>query len=88
METAGAERTFWSVVESRRTVRFYTDEAVSDETLDRLLRAAVMAPSAHNAQPSRFVVLRGGEPRERLTGAMARQWEAEMRRRGSGGIRR
>lgn len=43
---------------SRRSIRKYTDQAVDDETVERLLRAAMAAPSASNQQPWHFVVLR------------------------------
>lgn len=41
----------------RRSVRSYTDEPVSRGQIIELLRAAMNAPSAVNAQPWRFVVL-------------------------------
>jgi len=43
---------------SRRSVRSYTDEPVSDEAVELLLRAAMNAPSARNQQPWEFVVIR------------------------------
>jgi nitroreductase len=43
---------------SRRSIRKYEDEPVSDEHLHRLLRAAMAAPSAGNQQPWHFVVVR------------------------------
>jgi nitroreductase len=43
---------------SRRSIRRYTDQPVDDETVERLLRAAMAAPSAGNQQPWRFVVIR------------------------------
>ena len=46
---------------SRRSVRTYTDDAVTDEQLERLLRAAMAAPSAGNQQPWQFVVVRDRE---------------------------
>ncbi|WP_390890394.1 nitroreductase family protein [Geoalkalibacter halelectricus] len=41
----------------RRSIRKYTPELVSDEDIEELLRAAMAAPSAGNAQPWHFVVL-------------------------------
>ncbi len=43
---------------TRRSVRAYTPEPVSDETLTALLALAGRAPSAFNLQPWRFVVVR------------------------------
>ena len=42
----------------RRSIRKYTAEPVSDEHVERLLRAAMAAPSAGNQQPWQFVVIR------------------------------
>ncbi|KIH76496.1 Nitroreductase [Geoalkalibacter ferrihydriticus] len=41
----------------RRSIRKYTPELVSDEDMEELLRAAMAAPSAGNAQPWYFVIL-------------------------------
>ncbi len=45
-------------IRERRSVRRYTTEPVDDATLDLLLEAAIWAPSAVNAQPWRFGVIR------------------------------
>lgn len=46
---------------ARRSIRKFTDEAVSDKQIETLLKAAMAAPSATNAQPWRFVVTRDPE---------------------------
>jgi nitroreductase len=51
---------------TRRSVRQYTDEDVTAEQLETLLRAAMAAPSAGNQQPWRFVVVRDAEVRAKL----------------------
>ncbi len=43
---------------SRRSIRKYTAEPVSDELVKQLLEAAMAAPSAGNQQPWQFVVIR------------------------------
>lgn len=43
---------------TRRSIRKYTDQPVSDELMETLLRAAMAAPSAGNQQPWHFVVIR------------------------------
>ena len=48
----------FEAMETRRSIRKFTDEAVSDEAVERMLAAAMMAPSAGNAQPWQFVVVR------------------------------
>ena len=43
---------------TRRSIRKYSDKPVSDETVTKLLEAAMAAPSAHNRQPWHFIVIR------------------------------
>ncbi len=46
-------------IRHRRSVRHFTEQPVSDEDLYTILDAANQAPSAHNQQAWRFIVLRG-----------------------------
>jgi nitroreductase len=46
-------------IKARRSIRTFTKEDVSDEHIAVLLHAANQAPSAHNQQAWRFIVLRG-----------------------------
>jgi nitroreductase len=43
---------------TRRSIRSYTDQPVTDEVVDGLMRAAMAAPSAGNQQPWQFVLVR------------------------------
>ncbi len=52
---------------TRRSIRTYTGEPVSEEEVQQLLRAAMAAPSAGNQQPWHFVVVRDQETRRRVT---------------------
>ena len=54
---------------TRRSIRSYTDEPVSDAELDSILRAAMAAPSASNERPWRFVVVRDPATLARLAKA-------------------
>ncbi len=44
-------------IATRRSVRSYTDQKVSEEQIQTILKAAMQAPSAHNKQPWEFVVV-------------------------------
>jgi len=44
-----------AAIMSRRSIRAYTGEAVTEEQTETILRAAMAAPSAGNQQPWRFV---------------------------------
>jgi nitroreductase len=45
------------VILSRRSIRKYTNEKVSEEDIKELLQAAMSAPSAGNEQPWHFIVI-------------------------------
>ena len=55
---------------TRRSVRTYTDEPVSDDQLLKILAAGMQAPSAGNQQPWHFVVLRQREHLDTLAGVL------------------
>jgi nitroreductase len=68
---------FSEVIARRRSVRhFNTKLNVTDEQINRLLEAAVAAPSAGNIQPWRFFVVRTPAARERLADALSQRWAA------------
>ncbi|MBE5775408.1 MAG: nitroreductase family protein [Clostridiales bacterium] len=52
---------FKEILLKRRSVRKYTDEAVSDAHVDELMHAAMSGPSACNRQPWAFYVVRNEE---------------------------
>lgn len=55
-----------------RAMRRLSDEPVDDATIQRILRAAVQAPSGGNIQPYQFVVVTESEPKQRI-GAIYRR---------------
>jgi len=52
---------------SRRSIRRYTNQPLSDEELTKLLTAAMVAPSAGDERPWHFVVVRDLETRRRVS---------------------
>ncbi len=48
----------YEAISTRRSVRSFRDEPVGDEVIERLLRAAMLAPSAGNQQPWNFFVVK------------------------------
>lgn len=48
---------FHDVVESRRSIRKFTDDFVDDDTIIEGIRMASLAPSAHNRQPWKFKIV-------------------------------
>jgi F420 biosynthesis protein FbiB-like protein len=67
----------------RRSVRKLQSCTVPDVVLEQVLLAAGWAPSAHNAQPWRFIVLVDPQLKRRLAEAMANAWAADMAKDGS-----
>jgi len=54
------------VIQTRRSIRKFAPDPVSDEMIHALLEAARLAPSGSNIQPWRFVVIKSTEMKERL----------------------
>jgi len=67
---------------NRRSVRDYSSKEVSNKVLFEILEAARWAPSAHNAQPWRFIVVRDPDVKRELAEAMASRWDKDMSRNG------
>ena len=86
MDRDRAETTFAQALNralsSRRSVRRYLPLPVGRQTVDTLLEAASTAPSAHNRQPWRFVVLEATETKATLAQAMGAQLRADRLRDG------
>ncbi len=56
-------------VRTRRSVRKFTGRNVEDEVVLQLLESARVAPSGHNTQPWRFIVVRSPEAKRALAKA-------------------
>lgn len=61
---------FEQVVLSRRSIRKYTGQPVTDEDLEYILKCGLSAPSGVNFQPWYFVVIRSQDQMKRLCGVM------------------
>lgn len=70
------EKIAW--IQQRRSIRRYRPEPVPAELVELLLTAALWAPSAHNRQPWRFVVMQSAETKQALAVAMGRQLRADL----------
>lgn len=65
------------LIEARRSIRRYAARPVERGIVERLLTAATWAPSAHNRQPWRFVVMHEPEARAGLAAAMGQRLRAD-----------
>ena len=66
------------VLKQRRSIRKYQLQPVSEEIIRDILEAAAYAPSAHNAQPWRFIILTESKEKTVLVDAMAKMWLREL----------
>lgn len=65
-ERQGGEAAALDNIFARKSVRSYTDQPVSPEQVETLLKAAMAAPSGMNLQPWRFVVVTDKAVKEKL----------------------
>jgi coenzyme F420-0:L-glutamate ligase/coenzyme F420-1:gamma-L-glutamate ligase len=66
----------------RRSIRRYLELPVARELVDSLLEAATAAPSAHNRQPWRFLVIEAQSTKQRLAQAMGNRLRFDRLRDG------
>ena len=64
-------------IQKRYSCRSYKDTPVPEEKLKNILEAARLAPSAHNRQPYKFIVVKDKEKREKLAEAAGQSFIAE-----------
>lgn len=74
--------TFYALARDRHSVRRFRDTPVAHNLLERILGAALQAPSAHNRQPWRFLVLTQRSDRELLAAAMSERLRRDRARDG------
>ena len=55
------------IMRSRRSVRRYTDEKISDEQLKKIVSGALLAPSGHSKYPCEFIVVKSRELLEKMS---------------------
>jgi nitroreductase len=71
METKALD--VFEAIETRRSVRAFTNEEVSEEEVQKLIDAARRAPSAGNIQPWEFVIVRNAKIKHKLSVAALNQ---------------
>ena len=67
---------------TRRSIRRFKPDPVPDSVIQNILTTATFAPSAHNRQPWRFVVLTDSSVKQNLADAMAIDFERDLSRDG------
>jgi coenzyme F420-0:L-glutamate ligase / coenzyme F420-1:gamma-L-glutamate ligase len=77
-----AENELIGFIRSRRSVRRFKPQAVPGAVIESILETALWAPSAHNRQPWRFVVLQNREDKARLADSMGAEFRRDLQRDG------
>lgn len=67
---------------TRRSVRRFKPDPVPDSVIENILTTATFAPSAHNRQQWRFVVLTELSSKEKMADAMALDFQRDLERDG------
>ncbi len=66
------------LIKSRRSIRKFKPDRVSREVICSILDLASWAPSAHNAQPWRCIVIDNEEVKAKLAREMGKAWLSDM----------
>ncbi|MBN2266712.1 MAG: nitroreductase [Candidatus Babeliaceae bacterium] len=54
-----------TAIEGRRSIRKFTNAKIDDNTLSKIIKSGILAPSSKNSQPWRFKIIEG-EKKDRL----------------------
>lgn len=65
-ETVRRSKEFYELMKTRRSVRFFSDEPVPEETIRNLVAVAGTAPSGANKQPWTYVVVKDPEIKHKI----------------------
>jgi len=57
----------FELIKTRRSIRKFTGEPVSDETIDKIIETGAWAPSGLNNQPWKFAVIRDNELKTKIS---------------------
>ncbi len=68
------------LLKTRRSIRRYKQKPVPSDLIRNILETTSYAPSAHNAQPWRFIVIAETEQKNAIANAMAQVWMSELER--------
>jgi len=68
----------FDAIKNRRSIRKYQAHPVAKALIQEILSEASWAPSAHNAQPWRFIVLSEDSSKRGLAEVMAKSWAEDL----------
>lgn len=59
------------IINLRRSIREFSDKEITEESINKILKAGVMAPSAKNQQPWEFIVVKDKEMLKELSNTLS-----------------
>jgi coenzyme F420-0:L-glutamate ligase / coenzyme F420-1:gamma-L-glutamate ligase len=75
MPTQNSYQPYIDLFTQRRSIRVFKDEPVSEAVLQKIIEVGCLSPSAHHAQPWRFLILPTQQQRVRVAEVMSRHME-------------
>jgi coenzyme F420-0:L-glutamate ligase / coenzyme F420-1:gamma-L-glutamate ligase len=75
--------TLHDFLRSRRSVRRFKADPIPDSVIECILTTAIYAPSAHNLQPWRFVVIKNPDVKPRLAKTLTDKMRLDMQAEGA-----
>lgn len=76
MSTSPDAETLYSLLSTTRSIRRISNAPVPDDVLERVLQAAIWAPSGGNRQPWRVIVVRDRDVKQSLSDLYVDEWAA------------
>ena len=70
---------FFDVIEKRYSMRGFEDKEVEQEKLDKILKAAQLAPTGVNFQPFKVIVIDAKKYKEELNAIYPPEWFLQKR---------
>ncbi|MHA1464325.1 MAG: nitroreductase family protein [Candidatus Heimdallarchaeaceae archaeon] len=59
--------TVYEIIKTRRSIRSFSDREISDSTLQKILEAGWLAPSAGNRQPVEFIIIKNPSTKQKIS---------------------
>ena len=70
-----------NIIQTRRSIRKFLDLSVPENLIKKILQSSLFAPSAHNSQPWRFIIILDNKLKSKLAISMAKKWDKDLKRK-------
>jgi coenzyme F420-0:L-glutamate ligase/coenzyme F420-1:gamma-L-glutamate ligase len=68
------------LMRTRQSIRILSSQPINPKILLAILKASTLAPSAHNSQPWRFIIIQDYNTKLKLADSMAKRWKKQMKK--------